>query len=67
MYLADVYTVPVNLAGIPALSIPAGFSDGLPVGLQILGKHFSDDFILQVGEWFESNYIGTNEPKNART
>ena len=42
-----------NLAGIPGLSVPAGFSDGLPVGLQILGKHFDEETILRVGYAFE--------------
>lgn len=48
MYLSDIYTVPVNLAGLPALSLPCGRVDGLPVGLQIIGKHFSEDLIFQV-------------------
>ena len=42
MYLNDVYTVPANLAGIPGVSMPCGFSENLPVGLQILGKHFDE-------------------------
>lgn len=53
MYLADIYTVAANLAGIPGLSIPCGFSDGLPVGLQILGKHFDEETILRVGYSYE--------------
>ena len=48
MYLADIYTISANLAGIPGLSVPCGFSDGLPVGLQILGKHFDEGKILQI-------------------
>ncbi len=53
MYLMDVYTVPPSLAGIPGLSIPCGFSGGLPVGLQILGKYMEDEKVLNVGEVYE--------------
>ena len=53
MYLADIYSVAVNLAGIPGLSVPCGFSDGLPVGLQILGKHFDEETVLKVGYAYE--------------
>ncbi len=53
MYLADIYTVAANLAGIPGLSVPCGFSDGLPVGLQILGKHFDEETVLRVGYAYE--------------
>lgn len=53
MYLSDVYTVPANLAGICGLSIPSGFSKNMPVGLQILGKQFSEDMILRVGHAYE--------------
>ena len=53
MYLSDIYTVPVNLAGVPALSMPAGLDSGLPVGLQIIGKHFSDFNILQLAKLIE--------------
>lgn len=48
MYLSDIYTVPVNLAGLPAISVPCGKIDGLPVGLQIVGKKFDEETILQV-------------------
>ena len=50
MYLADIYTVTASLAGICGLSVPAGMSkDGLPIGVQILGKHFAESTILQIG------------------
>ncbi len=54
MYLSDIYTVPVNLAGVPALSLPVGKIDGLPVGLQIIGPHFSEDTIFDVAQTIES-------------
>jgi aspartyl-tRNA(Asn)/glutamyl-tRNA(Gln) amidotransferase subunit A len=48
MYLADIYTVNINLAGVPAISLPCGFSkDGLPIGLQIIGPHFGEKKILK--------------------
>ena len=53
MYLSDVYTIPASLAGIPGLSIPCGFIDGLPVGLQILGKYMDEETILDIGEIYE--------------
>lgn len=53
MYLVDVYTVSINMAGIPAISIPCGEVDNLPVGLQIIGKHFEENKILAVGQAFE--------------
>ncbi len=53
MYLQDVFTLPANLAGICGVSIPGGFSDGLPVGLQLLGNAFAEDAILRVADAFE--------------
>lgn len=53
MYLSDVYTVPASLAGLPGLSIPCGFVNGLPVGLQILGPFMDDGVVLSVGEVYE--------------
>lgn len=53
MYLQDVFTIPANLAGICGVSIPGGFSDGLPVGLQLLGNFFAEDTILRVANAFE--------------
>ncbi|MDO8570239.1 MAG: Asp-tRNA(Asn)/Glu-tRNA(Gln) amidotransferase subunit GatA [Candidatus Daviesbacteria bacterium] len=55
MYKADIYTCPVNLAGLPGLSVPCGFSEGLPVGLQIIGKYMDEETILDVGEIYEQN------------
>lgn len=53
MYLSDIFTVSVNLAGLPALSLPCGKAHGLPVGLQIIGKAFEETKILEAGEIFE--------------
>jgi aspartyl-tRNA(Asn)/glutamyl-tRNA(Gln) amidotransferase subunit A len=56
MYLSDILTIPVNLAGIPAISLPCGFSrEGLPIGLQIMGKHFDEGMLLRVAYAFEQN------------
>ncbi|MQY67001.1 MAG: Asp-tRNA(Asn)/Glu-tRNA(Gln) amidotransferase subunit GatA, partial [Dehalococcoidia bacterium] len=53
MYLSDVCTLPINIAGVPALSIPAGFGDGLPIGMQIIGKPFGEEAILKVAYAYE--------------
>jgi len=54
MYLADIYTLSVNLAGLPALSLPAGLSqDGLPIGMQLIGQVFSEDRLLRAGRMYE--------------
>ncbi|PZE20669.1 Asp-tRNA(Asn)/Glu-tRNA(Gln) amidotransferase subunit GatA [Paenibacillus xerothermodurans] len=55
MYLNDILTVPVNLAGVPAISIPCGFADGLPIGLQIIGKAFDESTVLRAAHAFEQN------------
>ena len=55
MYLMDVCTIPVNLAGIPAISLPCGFSHGLPVGLQIMGKAFEEGSILRAAYAYEQS------------
>ncbi|OEH85181.1 aspartyl/glutamyl-tRNA amidotransferase subunit A [Desulfuribacillus stibiiarsenatis] len=53
MYLNDICTIPINLAGLPAISIPCGFVDGLPVGLQLIGKAFAESTILQASYAYE--------------
>ncbi|HRD69717.1 MAG TPA: Asp-tRNA(Asn)/Glu-tRNA(Gln) amidotransferase subunit GatA [Legionella sp.] len=55
-YLADMFTVAANLAGLPALSIPAGFNEqNLPIGLQLMGKHFSESRLLQIAHHYQQN------------
>jgi aspartyl-tRNA(Asn)/glutamyl-tRNA(Gln) amidotransferase subunit A len=54
MYLADVFTVPANLAGLPAVSLPCGFVSGLPVGLQLMGRPFEEGLLLRIGQAFQS-------------
>ncbi|MCG2633338.1 MAG: Asp-tRNA(Asn)/Glu-tRNA(Gln) amidotransferase subunit GatA [Gammaproteobacteria bacterium] len=53
MYLSDIYTIAANLAGLPALSHPAGFADGLPVGLQLIGPHFDEGRLLNVAHAYQ--------------
>lgn len=53
MYLSDIYTIAVNLAGLPAISIPAGFTHNLPVGLQIIGNYFSEAKLLNVAHRYQ--------------
>ena len=54
MYLADIYTVPINLAGVPALCVPCGFTEEkLPIGMQIIGKQFDEQTLLQIGWAYE--------------
>jgi len=56
MYLSDIYTIPINLAGLPAISINCGYSkSNLPIGLQIIGRHFSEETILRAAFNFEQN------------
>jgi aspartyl-tRNA(Asn)/glutamyl-tRNA(Gln) amidotransferase subunit A len=54
MYLNDVFTLPVNIAGLPGISVPAGFVEGLPIGLQIIGKPFDEATVLRAARAFES-------------
>ena len=53
MYLCDTYTCGINLAGLPALSVPAGFARGLPVGLHLMGNHFREDLLLAVAHQYQ--------------
>ena len=56
MYLADIFTISVNLAGVPAISIPCGFTSGnLPIGLQLIGKHFDEESLLRASYAFEQS------------
>jgi aspartyl-tRNA(Asn)/glutamyl-tRNA(Gln) amidotransferase subunit A len=56
MYLSDIFTIPCNLAGLPGLSLPCGFSQqGLPIGLQILANHFREEKIFRVAYTYEQN------------
>ena len=55
MYLSDIFTITANLAGIPGISVPCGkTADGLPIGLQLLGKHFDESTLLRIGHAFET-------------
>jgi len=59
MYLSDIYTVSAPLAGLPAISVPAGKdSRGLPIGLQITGKPFSEGELLGITNWIEKELAG---------
>jgi aspartyl-tRNA(Asn)/glutamyl-tRNA(Gln) amidotransferase subunit A len=53
MYLNDIYTIGANLAGLPGISVPCGFADGLPVGLQLVGPHFAEERILQAAHQYQ--------------
>ena len=53
MYLSDVCTLPINIAGVPAITVPAGFADDLPIGMQIIGKHFNEETILRIAFAYE--------------
>jgi len=58
MYLSDIYTVSVNVAGLPAISVPCGLSGGLPVGLQLIGRHFDERSILRLADAYERSVGG---------
>jgi aspartyl-tRNA(Asn)/glutamyl-tRNA(Gln) amidotransferase subunit A len=54
LYMADVFTVPINLAGVPAVSVPCGFAGRLPIGLQLMGPHFGEATVLRAAQAFEA-------------
>jgi aspartyl-tRNA(Asn)/glutamyl-tRNA(Gln) amidotransferase subunit A len=55
MYLEDVFTLPANLAGVPGLAFPVGFDEaGLPVGMQLMGRHFEEDVLLRAAAAYQS-------------
>jgi len=69
MYLSDVCTLPINIAGLPAISLPAGFADGLPIGMQIIAKPFAEETLLrtahayqQVTDWHEKRAMLWAQP-----
>ena len=64
MYLNDIYTVPVNLAGLPGISVPCGFIDSLPVGLQVLAPRFQDARVFQVANAYQraTDWHATRSP-----
>jgi len=55
MYLEDIFVAPASLAGLPAISIPCGFSEGLPIGMQLVGKRFSEDILFKAANIYEKN------------
>ncbi len=63
MYLADIFTIPVNLAGLPAISVPCGFAGGLPVGMQLIGRAFDEASVLRAAHAYEqATEWGRREP-----
>ncbi|MFH1822639.1 MAG: Asp-tRNA(Asn)/Glu-tRNA(Gln) amidotransferase subunit GatA [Patescibacteria group bacterium] len=64
MYLEDLFAIPVSLAGLPAISIPAGFSQKMPVGLQLIGRRFNEGMLFRIGHHFQKNTnYHLNKPK----
>ena len=55
MYLSDIYTVPVNIAGLPAISVPCGFSNNLPIGLQLIGNYYREDLLFKAAYSYEQS------------
>lgn len=53
MYLGDIFTVSINMAGLPAISSSTGFVNGLPVGMQLIGNYFREDLLFNVANKFE--------------
>jgi aspartyl-tRNA(Asn)/glutamyl-tRNA(Gln) amidotransferase subunit A len=63
MYLSDVCTIPVNLAGLPGISLPCGLAGGLPIGLQMIGKPFDEATVLKAAKAFEEARGFSDKPK----
>lgn len=63
MYLSDIYTIPANLIGSPSISVPAGFAEGLPVGLQLMGRNFEEETLLQASYALEKSLHLQEKPK----
>ena len=55
MYYSDIYTIPANLAGLPAITVPCGFSQGLPIGLQFIGRAFDEKTLIRAAYTLEQN------------
>ena len=53
MYLSDIYTIAANLAGLPAMSVPAGFADNMPVGLHVIGNYFKEGQLLNAAHQYQ--------------
>ena len=66
MYLADVLTIPSNMAGLPGLSIPCGLSEGLPVGLQLIGPQFAENMLFRAGHALEQAIGFDSVPERLR-
>jgi len=64
MYLADIFTIPANMAGIPGIAVPCGFADGLPVSLQILGKAFDEATIFRIADAYERSASWASQRPN---
>jgi aspartyl-tRNA(Asn)/glutamyl-tRNA(Gln) amidotransferase subunit A len=66
MYLSDLLAIPPNMAGLPGLSIPCGLSEGLPVGLQLIGPQFSENLLFRVGHALEEAIRFDTVPERLR-
>jgi aspartyl-tRNA(Asn)/glutamyl-tRNA(Gln) amidotransferase subunit A len=66
MYLSDVFTIPANMSGIPGVAIPCGFSDGLPVSLQVLGPPFAEATILRIADAYERSTLWASRRPDLR-
>ncbi|MDR1070334.1 MAG: Asp-tRNA(Asn)/Glu-tRNA(Gln) amidotransferase subunit GatA [Gracilibacteraceae bacterium] len=62
MYMGDIYTIPVNLAGLPAISLPVGLTDGMPVGVQFIGRHFEEALLYRAAFALEQSVAFTARP-----